>query len=294
MTSDGAWRMLPDVRTPLDDEIEATQRATWDRFSTGWERWDDIVQQMLGPVGEAMIRSLGIRADQNHLDVAAGTGQPGQTIAQLAPRGRVMLADLSPEMLAAARRIAESNGIDNIDTRECSADQLPFPDATFDSATCRFGLMFVPHPSRAVAELSRVARPGGRIAVAVWAGPDKNPWATIPGSAIAAEAVLQPPAPDAPGIFRCATPGAIVGLYQAAGLREINEWDVPVTMAIDSPDEYWRMINELTASVVTALDRLNEAARERIATNVMREVRKFQCTGVLRVPGTARCIVGTR
>ena len=58
------------MRTPLDDEIEATQRVTWDRFSAGWERWDDVVQHMLGPVGEAMIRSLGIRADQHHLDVA--------------------------------------------------------------------------------------------------------------------------------------------------------------------------------------------------------------------------------
>ena len=54
------------------------------------------------------------------------------------------------------------------------------------------------------------------------------------------------------------------------------------------------MIHELTAPVVAALDRLSEAARERIATNVMLEVRKFHSTGVLRVPGTTRCIVGTR
>ena len=76
---------------------EATQRTTWDRFSTGWERWDDLVQHMLGPVGEAMIRSLGIRADQHHLDVAAGTGHRGISIAQLAPRGRVALTDLASE-----------------------------------------------------------------------------------------------------------------------------------------------------------------------------------------------------
>jgi ubiquinone/menaquinone biosynthesis C-methylase UbiE len=67
--------------TARDEDIEATQRATWDRFATGWERWDHVAQQMLGPVGEAMIRSLGVRADQHHLDVAAGTGQPGLAIA---------------------------------------------------------------------------------------------------------------------------------------------------------------------------------------------------------------------
>jgi len=282
------------VRTPLDDEIEAAQRITWDRFSDGWERWDEVVQHMLGPVGETMIRTLGIRADQHHLDVAAGTGQPGITIAQLAPRGRVLLTDLAPRMLVAARHIADAAGIDNIDTRECSADRLPFPDATFDSATCRFGLMLVPRPSRAVAELARVVRPGGRIAVSVWAGPDDNPWATIAGTAIATEAPQPAPAGDAPGLFRCSTPGAVSALYEAAGLREIAEWDVPVAMVTDSADQYWRMISELTAPVVSVLDQLDEDARERIARSVTRAATRYQRSGALRIPGLSRCVVGTK
>jgi SAM-dependent methyltransferase len=282
------------VRTPLDDEIEATQRTTWDRFSAGWERWDGVVQHMLGPVGEAMIRSLGIRADQHHLDVATGTGQPGITIAQLAPRGRVVLTDLAPRMLVAARRIAEAAGIDNIDTREGSADRLPFPDATFDSATCRFGLMLVPRPSHAVAELARVVRPGGRIAVSVWAGPDDNPWATIVGTAIATEVPQPAPSADAPGLFRCATPGAVSALYEAAGLREITEWDVPLAMVTDSAEQYWRMITELTAPVVSVLEKLDDAARERIARKVIREATTYQRSGALRIPGLSRCVVGTK
>ena len=280
--------------TPFDVQIEAAQRETWDRFSAGWERWDHVVQQMLGPVGAAMIRSLGIRPDQRHLDVASGTGQPGLTIAQLAPHGHVVLTDLAPRMLAAARRIAAADGIDNIDTHECSADRLPFPDAAFDSATCRFGLMFMPQPSRAVAELARVVRPGGRIAVSVWAGPDDNPWATIPAAAIATEITPPAPGPDAPGMFRCATPGAISALYEAAGLRDITEWDVPVTLVTESPEEYWRMITELTAPVVAVLGELDEPARERIGVNVTREAAKYQRSGALRVPGLGRCVIGTR
>ena len=274
--------------------IEADQRTTWDRFAAGWERWDDVVQRMLGPVGDAMIRSLGIRADQHHLDVAAGTGQPGLTIAQLAPQGRVVLSDLAPAMLAVARRIAVANGIDNVETRECSADRLPFPDATFDSATCRFGLMFVPDPSRAVAELARVVRPGGRVAVSVWAGPDDNPWATIPGSAIATEIVRPSPAPDAPGMFRCANPGTVSSHYEVAGLREVTEWDVGVGLTTESPEEYWHLLTELTAPVVAALDEIDGAARQRITTNVISQARRFHTSGVLRLPGMARCIVGTK
>jgi SAM-dependent methyltransferase len=197
-------------------------------------------------------------------------------------------------MLAAATRIAEAAGIDNIEARECTADRLPFPDATFDSATCRFGLMFVPDPGRAVAELARVVRPGGRIAVSVWARPDDNPWATIPAAAIADEVAQPAPGADTPGMFRCAAPGAVSALYQAAGLREITEWDVPVAMTTDTADEYWRMVSELTAPVVAALDQLDDAARGRVAVEVIRAAMRYQSSGALRLPGMSRCVVGAK
>jgi len=282
------------MRTPHDQETENVQRATWSRFATGWERWDDTVQQMLAPVTEAMIRSLGIRADQHHLDVAAGTGQPGLTIAQLAPRGRVMLTDLAPEMLAAARRIADAAHIANIETRECSVDQLPFPDATFDSATCRFALMFVPSLARAVAELARVVRPGGRIAVSVWAGPDDNPWATIASGAMAAEVAPPPSTEGAPGMFRCGGQGSVAALFEAEGLCEVAEWDVPVALVMDSAEEYWRLITEVTAPVAVALEQLDDPARERIARQAISGANHHRRGGALRIPGLSRCIVGTK
>jgi SAM-dependent methyltransferase len=281
------------VRTSLD-EVESVQRATWDRFAAGWERWDGVVQQMLGPVGETMVRSLSIKVDQRHLDVAAGTGQPGLTIAQLAPQGRVVLADLAPEMLAAARRIAAADAIDNIEVRECSADTLPFPDASFDSATCRFGLMFVPDPRQAVAELARVVRPGGRVAVSAWSRPEANPWATVPAAAIASEIAQPAPDADAPGMFRLATPGAVAALYRAAGLRDVTETDVPVALTTDTPEQYWGLLTDLTAPVVAVLEQLDEPGRQRIAADVIARARRFQTSGSVRLPGLARCVVGTR
>ena len=78
------------------DEIRATQRDLWDRFAAGWEKWDDVVGSVLGPVGDAMIDSLAIGDTQQHLDVAAGTGEPGLTIATLARHGHVTLTDIAP------------------------------------------------------------------------------------------------------------------------------------------------------------------------------------------------------
>ena len=126
----------------------------------------------LGPVGAAMIGCLGIAGDQQHLDSAAGTGEPGLTIARLAPGGHVVLTDLAAEMLDIATRRANAQGITNFETTACSADDLPFDDAAFDSVSVRFGYMFFPDVARASAEFGRVLRPGGRVCSSVWAGPD--------------------------------------------------------------------------------------------------------------------------
>ena len=115
----------------------------------------------LGPVSSAMIDRLEIAQQQQHLDIAAGTGEPGLSIATSAPKGHVVLTDLSVEMLDIAARRAIAQGILNFETRVCSADNLPFDDATFDSVSVRFGYMFFPAVAAATAEFVRVLKPGG-------------------------------------------------------------------------------------------------------------------------------------
>ena len=84
---------------PSADEIRDGQRVTWAGLSSGWEKWDAVIMDQLGPVSTAMIHSLDIAEDQQHLDIAAGTGEPGLTVARLAPQGHVVLTDLAAEML---------------------------------------------------------------------------------------------------------------------------------------------------------------------------------------------------
>src|ERR1041384_1354494 len=118
---------------PSADEIRNGQRTSWAGLSAGWEKWDSVIMDQLGPVTAAMIEHLAIAEDHQHLDVAAGTGEPGLSIAKLAPKGRVVLTDLVAEMLDIATRRARAHGIAHINTKVCSADDLPFDDATFDA-----------------------------------------------------------------------------------------------------------------------------------------------------------------
>ena len=276
------------------DEIRDVQRATWAGLSAGWEKWDSVIMDQLGPVSAAIIERLDITEDQQHLDIAAGTGEPGLSIARLSPKGRVVLTDLVPQMLDIAARRARALGVGNIETQVCSADELPFDDATFDSVSVRFGYMFFPDVAKATAEFARVLRPGGRLCSSVWVKPEANPWTTIAMQAIATEAVVAPPDPDGPNMFRCATPGYVGALYEGAGLRGVAEWDVDVELVTRSPEQYWEMISEHVSLAVAALQQVDEPARERIRAYAVAAVSAFEKDGKVRVPGVARCIVGTK
>jgi SAM-dependent methyltransferase len=247
------------------------------------------------PVSTAMIERLGIAADQQHLDIAAGTGEPGLTVARRAPRGHVVLTDLSAEMLDVAARRARAQGVANFETAVCGADDLPFADATFDSVSVRFGYMFFPDLPAATAEFARVLKPGGRICASVWIDPERNPWTTIAMRAIAQEAELPPPEPDRPHMYRCAAAGYVSDLYEAAGLGDVAEWDVDVDLVTRSAAEYWEVLSEHVSLAAAALSQVGEPARERIAKAVVADVRAYETEGgKVRVPGLARCIVGTR
>jgi SAM-dependent methyltransferase len=195
-------------------------------------------------------------------------------------------------MLDIAARRASAQAVTNIETTVCSADALPFGDATFDSVSVRFGYMFFPDLTKATAEFVRVLRPGGRLCSSVWVRPEENPWTTIVMQAIATETAVAPPGKDAPGMFRCAAPGYVSALYEAAGLRDVAEWDVHIELVTESPEQYWEMISEHVSLAVAALKLADEPARKRIRAHAIANVSAFEKNGKVRVPGVARCIVG--
>ena len=279
---------------PSADEIRDAQRAAWARLSASWDKWDSVIMDQLAPVGVAMTERLDIAEDHRHLDIASGTGEPGLSIAKLMPKGRVVLTDLAAEMLDVAARRAREQGIANIETKVCSADELPFGDATFDSVSVRFGYMFFPDMAKATAEFVRVLKSGGRLCSSVWVKPERNPWTAIAIEAIATETVVAAPDPNGPNMFRCAAPGAVGALYEDAGLLDVAEWDVDVELTTRSPEQYWEMISEHVSLAAAALRQVDEPARERIRARVIARVGAFEEDGKVRVPGVARCIVGTK
>jgi ubiquinone/menaquinone biosynthesis C-methylase UbiE len=134
-----------------------------------YERWP--AQYVLGPWAPALLEAAGLRAGDDVLDVACGTGVVARLAARsVQPDGRVVGLDLNPGMVAVARALPLPPGI-TVDWREGSALALPFDAHTFDAVVCQQGLQFFPDRPRALREMLRVLRPGGRVAVSVWSQP---------------------------------------------------------------------------------------------------------------------------
>lgn len=255
-------------------DISTAQKATWNKFSPGWKKWDDLVIRFLGPQGEAIIEHLAPHGTQTILDIAAGTGEPGLRIAQKLSGGKVVITDLAEGMLQVAVEKAARAGLTNVEFKEADANALPFADNTFDAVSCRLGYMFFPDVAQAAREMARVLKPGGRIATTVWAEPEKNSFVTIAMGAINKHIPVPPPPPGAPGIFRCAQPGFVSELFKAAGLKNISERDVPCPMPVSTPEQFWDWQTEVAAPVVAALGNADAATIAKVKADVIAAVRE--------------------
>src|SRR4030095_4394318 len=167
-----------DAMTTQLEQLRDQQQETWDRFSPGWKKWDDLVISWIAPVRDALIDAARLRPSSQLLDVASGTGEPGLSAAPLCPEGRVTITDLAPKMLNVAEEKAARRGLRNVAFRQADAGALPFADGSFDAVTARFGFMFFPDVLGAAREFVRVAKPGARVCTSVWDVPEKNAWAT--------------------------------------------------------------------------------------------------------------------
>lgn len=141
-------------------ELTQRQRAMWAEGD-----YPDIART-IEPVAHEVIDAVGVQAGETLLDVATGSGNAALEAAR---RGaRVTGLDLTPELLETARARAAQEGRE-IAFVEGDAQALPFEDGSFERVTSVFGAMFAPDQQRAAAELLRVCRPGGTVAVAAWA-----------------------------------------------------------------------------------------------------------------------------
>lgn len=266
--------MHSSINDPGDDArtFKASMRTQWDTAAAGWNAHSADIRTWLQRPTDAMCRMAGVRVGARVLDVAAGAGDQTLAIAQqVGARGYVLATDLSPAILALARDNAAHAGFTHVETRVADGEDLGVPEATFDAAVCRLGLMFFPDPLRGLREIRRALRPGGGVCTMLFSRPEKNPCLTILMSTALKHAGLPPRDPFlAGGLLSLSQPGRIDTLFRSAGFHDVATTEVDAVFRLPSVDRYLAFVRSSASPILQILGRLEATAAE-AAWSDMRE-----------------------
>ena len=190
----------PDIRETY------LSREKADQWGRGTQRRDAA----FGPATEQMLELVGLRPGDRVLDVAAGTGDSSLMVARrVGPDGHVLAVDISANMLKGAGESAREAGMTNFDTRVMNAENLEVEANSFDVVICRIALMLFPDPVKALSEMHRVVKPGGKVAVMVFSTAEKNPYHGLPLATVRRVGKIPTPSPGKPGMFALGGPGVL-------------------------------------------------------------------------------------
>ena len=160
------------LRLPLPIDLPApatvTHRARF-AYDLAADSYDDAANGFWSRSGERTIDRLGLQPGWTVLDLACGSGASTIPAARrVGPTGKVVGIDLSERMLENGRRKAGRLGLDSIEFRQGDMTEVRYPDASFDAVICVFGVSLAPDMEGFVADLWRMVRPGGRLAITTW------------------------------------------------------------------------------------------------------------------------------
>lgn len=269
------------------DEASQKSRDVWDQMAPGWERYHDYMWATTRHVGEWLVDHVDIREGDTILDLAGGPGDIGFLAAErLGSSGKVIVTDFAPQMVAVAERFAGSMGVQNVETRQLDAQQMDLADDSVDGIVCRWGFMLMLDPEAALKECRRVLKNGRPLAFSVWAGPENNPWVTVPGMTMMQLGYEPSGDPFAPGgIFSMSDPGRITSIVEGAGFKIDTIEEMPVEWTFATFDEDWEFMTHVAGPIARAIRELPEDEIDRLRSALEANMKPFETGSGLTTPG---------
>ncbi len=203
---------------------------------------------ILGAATEKLVELGKLRPGQTVLDLACGEGPVAWLAApRVRPGGRVVGVDQSEQALQVARNLVASAGVSEIELQVGRAEALEFPDETFDAVFCKFGLELCESPAHVLDEITRVLKPGGRVAVMTLGSKERNRFLTLPYEALyAAQRPAASPIASIDRYFQISAPETLESLFQGAGLIEARCQAVGVMLEVTNPAGLWQVAASFT------------------------------------------------
>lgn len=255
-----------------------------DMERTGWHErapsYDQRVGRRTRTVAVRLVEAVGTGPGQCFLDVCCG---PGYSAGEAAARGADALGiDIAPAMLEEARRLFPKATF-----RVGDAEALDVADTSLDAVVCAFGMLHLPKPERAIDEIFRVLRPGGRYAWTVWTSGDTAPLSAIAQQAIKEFGNLDVPLPPAPPRDLFSSERNAHAALKAAGFVDLTSEELEITFRAASLDEVWDWYERGTVRTAALLHLQTPEALERIKAAILAGAARFMGAEGLSAPHNA-------
>jgi SAM-dependent methyltransferase len=261
----------------LMDDVEGAKT-----FGVAGASYDAFMGRYSRQLARQFARAAGVQPGSTAVDVGCGPGALTGALVDLLGAAAVAACDPAPGFVAecAAR-------YPGVRVEAGQAEAIPFEDASFDHALSQLVLHFVSNPSGAAHEMMRVVRPGGNVAACVWDFADGMEMLRCFWDA-ALE--IDPDAPDEARTLRFGSPGEIAELFEAAGMHDVMESTLQVSVAYTDYDELWSGFLAGVGPAGAHCVSLADADRERLRALLFQRV--GEPTGSFTLAALARCAVG--
>ncbi|MDP9861590.1 MULTISPECIES: class I SAM-dependent methyltransferase [Streptosporangium] len=276
--------------------VNTHQADAWNGYEGNhWADHQDRYDAVNSGFNEPLLAAAAIGERDRVLDVGCGNGQLTRLAARRARHGHAAGVDLSAPMLQRARATAADEGVANVTFEQGDAQIHPFPDAGFDVAVSRFGIMFFADPVAAFANIGRALRPGGRLAFLALREMSRNDL----GAVFAAMAEHLPPGPGPTGPERSgpeslADPDRVREVLTGAGFEGVTS--VPV----EAPQVWGRDAEDAGrflgawGPVRFLLGQADQAAAARARAALTAALRRHEEPDAVRLRGAAWLVTATR
>lgn len=254
---------------------------------------DVLVPHVLGPAARVLVDAAGLRHGQTVVDLGCGPGAAARLASGcVGRRGRVFGIDCNPAMLEVARSLPVEKAAAPIDWIEANALALPLPDALADIALCAQTLQFVSDRHRAISELHRILKPGGRILISVWSDLGENPY--FKAFADSAHRHLGPDV--ASGFlpaFALASPASVTTSLTSTKFSSVAATVVNLRLALPALDEF--VPRHFSATPMAAAFAAADATTKlRIVDDIVAQLLKPGANELAPVPFSLRIVSGVK